>query len=84
MARRANSSLSNGAIAMADTDYEGLIKPVMYDDDLARLFDTSPRTIKRKRAAGVFPIPTLPSIDEKPRTSGHIVQKFLTTNKKLT
>jgi hypothetical protein len=36
-------------------------------EDLARILNTSRRTIERRRASGVFPIPELPSIDKRPR-----------------
>jgi hypothetical protein len=46
-------------------------------DDLARILQTSRRTLERRRASGVFPIPELPSIDHRPRYSRTDVLKFL-------
>lgn len=45
--------------------------------DLARILKLSVRTIQKKVAAGVFPIPTLPSICSHPRWSGEAVRRYL-------
>jgi hypothetical protein len=44
------------------------LPPVLFDKDVCALLDLSPRTLKRRRANGTFPIPTLPAIDRKNRT----------------
>jgi hypothetical protein len=50
---------------------------VYFIDDLADVFHTSRRTIQRRRAHGVFPIPELDSIDNRPRWSGAEILKYL-------
>ncbi len=50
---------------------------VLFIEDLVRILRTSRSTIERRRAAGTFPIPELPSIDSRPRWSRRAVQDFL-------
>jgi hypothetical protein len=45
--------------------------------DMARLFRTSPSTIRRRMAEGTFPIAPLPGIDAKVRWWGPSVQRWL-------
>lgn len=45
--------------------------------DLARVLQTSPRTIKRGLRARTFPIPTIKGIDKKLRWSSVDVERFL-------
>jgi hypothetical protein len=52
-------------------------------EDLARILNTSRRTIERRRASGVFPIPELPSIDKRPRYSRDDVLKYLANQRSL-
>ena len=56
------------------------IPPVCLIEDIARIFKTSRRNIDRMRAARVFPIPELPTIDNKARWSGELVRQWLATN----
>jgi hypothetical protein len=55
----------------------GLTHDVLFMEDLARVLRTSRSTIERRRRAGTFPIPELPSIDERPRRSRHAVERYL-------
>lgn len=50
---------------------------VLFIDDLVRLLRTSRSTIERRRRAGTFPIPELPSLDERPRWSRQAVDQYL-------
>jgi len=50
---------------------------VLFIEDVARILRTSRSTIERRRRAGTFPIPELPSIDERPRWSRHAVEGYL-------
>lgn len=55
---------------------------VLLLDDLCRVLKTSPRTVRRRLDAGVFPIPTLPGIDKKLRWSAQAVRRFLETGRR--
>jgi hypothetical protein len=59
------------------TDSQPLTVEVLFIDDVVRMLRTSRSTIERRRRAGNFPIPELPSIDGRPRWSRHAVEKFL-------
>jgi predicted DNA-binding transcriptional regulator AlpA len=50
---------------------------VLFIEDVARILRTSRSTIERRRRAGTFPIPELPSIDERLRWSRHAVEGYL-------
>ena len=52
-------------------------------DDLARILQTSKRTLERRRASGVLPLRELPAIDKRPRYSRDEVQKFLANQRAL-
>lgn len=57
---------------------------VLFIEDVARILRTSRSTIERRRRAGTFPIPELPSIDERPRWSRSAVEAYLaSTNEGL-
>ena len=60
-----------------DHESSGLTHDVLFMDDLAYVLRTSRSTIERRRRAGTFPIPELPSIDERPRWSRHAVERYL-------
>lgn len=53
---------------------------VLFIDDVARILRTSRSTIERRRRAGTFPIPELPSIDERPRWSRQAVEGYLASS----
>jgi hypothetical protein len=50
---------------------------VYFIEDVIEFLHTSRRTIQRRRAHGVFPIPELDSIDNRPRWSGAEILKYL-------
>jgi hypothetical protein len=56
-----------------------LTPDVLFIEDVARVLRTSRSTIERRRRAGSFPIPELPSIDERPRWSRQAVERFLSS-----
>jgi hypothetical protein len=58
----------------------GLTHDVLFMDDLARVLRTSRSTIERRRRVGTFPIPELPSIDERPRWSRQAVERYLSSS----
>jgi hypothetical protein len=61
----------DGAIVNAD-------KPLVVGiKELAHLLKTSERTIKKRLAAGAFPIPEVRGIDSKHRWSRALVQQFV-------
>ncbi len=54
-----------------------LTPDVLFIDDVAHILRTSRSTIERRRRAGSFPIPELPSIDGRPRWSRQAVERYL-------
>ena len=50
---------------------------VLFIEDVARILRTSRSTIERRRRAGTFPIPELPSIDEPPSLESTSRRKIL-------
>lgn len=53
---------------------------VVFEDELAERLDVSPRTLRKLRRAGALDrigLPTLPSLDRKPRWSGDVVQQWI-------
>ena len=54
-----------------------LTPDVLFIDDVAHILRTSRSTIQRRRRAGTFPIPELPSIDGRPRWSRQAVERYL-------
>ena len=56
-----------------------LTHDVLFIEDVARILRASRSTIERRRRAGTFPIPELPSIDGRPRWSRQAVERFLTS-----
>jgi hypothetical protein len=52
-------------------------RDVLFIEDLERILRTSRSTIERRRRGGTFPIPELPSIDERPRWSRQAVERYL-------
>ena len=58
----------------------GLGEQVLFIEDMARILRTSRSTIERRRSAGTFPIPELPSIDERPRWSRQAVERYLASS----
>jgi hypothetical protein len=55
---------------------------VLFIEDLVRILRTSRSTIERRRRNGTFPIPELPSIDDRPRWSRQAVEEFLASSGK--
>ena len=49
---------------------------VLFIDDVARELRISRREIQRQRRHGVFPIPTMPKLDKRPRWSSDAVEAF--------
>ena len=64
----------NGEVTL---DSPALTPDVLFIDDVARILRTSRSTIERRRRAGSFPIPELPSIDGRPRWSRQAVERYL-------
>ena len=58
----------------------GLTPEVLFIEDVAGILRTSRSTIERRRRAGTFPIPELPSIDGRPRWSRQAVDRFLASS----
>jgi hypothetical protein len=57
----------------------GLTPDVLFLDDVGRILRASSSTIERRRRAGSFPIPELPSIDGRPRWSRQAVERYLSS-----
>jgi hypothetical protein len=55
----------------------GPVVDVLFIEDVARTLRTSRSTIERRRRSGMFPIPELPAIDERPRWSRQAVERYL-------
>ena len=53
---------------------------VLFLEDLCRALRVSRRTVERLRRHGAFPIPTLPSLDKRPRWSRAAVETFLASD----
>lgn len=71
---------------MSDTTSETPKPPsdgVLLLDELSALLKTSPRSVRRRVEAGVFPIRRLHGIDKKWRWSTADVQRFLQTGRKV-
>jgi hypothetical protein len=49
---------------------------VLFDDELCAELRISRTTLKRLRRAGAFPIPTLPSLDKRSRTTRRALEAF--------
>jgi predicted DNA-binding transcriptional regulator AlpA len=58
-------------------DPSTLTRDVLFIDDVASVLRTSRSTIERRRRAGTFPIPELPSFDGRPRWSRQAVNAYL-------
>jgi hypothetical protein len=54
-----------------------LTPDVLFINDVARILRTSRSTIERRRRNGSFPIPELPSIDERPRWARQAIERYL-------
>lgn len=65
---------------LEDSKSSRLTHDVLFMEDLAIVLRTSRSTIERRRRAGTFPIPELPSIDERPRWSRHAVERYLASS----
>ena len=50
-------------------DRSGDQQEVLFIEDVAQLLRCSPSTVRRRRRAGLFPVPPLPAIDKRPRWS---------------
>lgn len=50
---------------------------VLFDEDICAELRISLRTLKRRRRAGAFPIPELPSLDKRHRYARRDVDAFL-------
>ena len=66
-----------------DSKSSRLTHDVLFMEDLAIVLRTSRSTIERRRRAGTFPIPELPSIDERPRWSRHAVERYLASSSRV-
>jgi hypothetical protein len=75
--REMNEDTLTSRARFGDNESRALTHDVLFMDDLARLLRTSRSTIERRRRAGTFPIPELPSIDERPRWSRQAVERYL-------
>lgn len=76
-----SGSFMRGLLRVEDV---ALTSDVLFIEDVSRILRTSRSTIERRRRSGTFPIPELPSIDERPRWSRHAVEQFLaSTNEGL-
>ena len=53
---------------------------ILFLEDLCRALRVSRRTVERLRRHGAFPIPTLPSLDKRPRWSRAAVEAFLNSD----
>jgi len=58
-------------------DGTSTLPEVLFLGEVARILRTSRSTIERRRRAGTFPIPELPSIDGRPRWSRAAVERYL-------
>lgn len=56
---------------------------VYFIEDICRELRVSRSTVERLRARKRFPIPELPSLDNRPRWSAEAVQKFLEGQREL-
>lgn len=65
---------------LADLDS---IPAVCFLDDVAYWLETSRRTVEKMRAARVFPIREMASIDKRPRWCGTDVRRFLEQGHRL-
>ena len=68
---------AGGSVDAAPSQLDGLTPEVLFIEDVARTLRTSRSTIERRRRAGSFPIPELPSIDGRPRWSRQAVERYL-------
>jgi len=68
----------SGGIAVGQVSAD--VPDVLFIEDLARILRTSRSTIERRRRAGTFPIPELPSIDGRPRWSRQAVEGYLASS----
>ena len=50
---------------------------VLFLEDLVKLLRVSRATIERRRKANAFPIPELPALDNRPRWSKQVVERYL-------
>jgi hypothetical protein len=64
-------------IAASEREGNESFAEVLFIEDVARILRTSRSTIERRRRAGTFPIPELPSIDERPRWGRVAVERYL-------
>jgi hypothetical protein len=67
---------------LTDGLLSALTPEVFFIEDVARVLRLSRSTIERRRRAGNFPIPELPSIDERPRWSRKTVERYLASTSK--
>ncbi len=70
---RSASELTFGS----DDDLMAARTYVLFIDDVAKTLRTSRSTIERRRRAGTFRIPELPSLDKRPRWSRQAVERYL-------
>lgn len=61
----------------------GELPHVLLDDELCAVLRISLRTLKRRRKAGAFPIPQLPSLDKRHRYARQDVEAFLQRKTRL-
>ena len=53
---------------------------ILFIDEVASVLRVSRSTIERRRRDGTFPIPELPSFDNRPRWSRQAVETFLASS----
>lgn len=53
---------------------------ILFIDEVAVLLRVSRSTIERRRRDGTFPIPELPTFDNRPRWSRQAVERFLASS----
>jgi predicted DNA-binding transcriptional regulator AlpA len=63
--------------AGAQGNLSTLTREVLFIEDVAQILRTSRSTVERRRRSGTFPIPELPSVDERPRWSRRAVEEYL-------
>ena len=71
------TSESPTEIAASANDAADRQPAVLFLEDVADMLRVSRSTIERRRRAGTFPIPELPSLDRRPRWSVKAVEQYL-------
>lgn len=58
-------------------ELEAALPLVCGDEDLGLVFDWKPRTVRKKRALGLIPVPELPRVDRRHRFSRADIVRFV-------